>query len=264
MAEGKPARKAASKKKPKEEAVAEEAQGFRNRIVGLEMVPASEILEHPKNWRLHPPDQRSALSSLLETIGITDAVLAYRSERHGGKLTLIDGHLRKDLVGEQAVPVLVTDLNDAEADATLASHDVVTTMAVADEAVLQELLNDVEDVLPRDVLIAIDPGLGPQIADLTEEAASVDAKYPIVPQLDEGYDFVVIFCTREMEYSWLRTTLDLPKKLDRKRVGLSHVLTAQEFRDRWEAHGGRVAVNAAEEPVSAEDAALEQLVDEAD
>ena len=203
--------------------------GHKNRIVGLEYVSVDELHVHPKNWRLHPPDQRSALSSLLDTIGIADAVLAYRSSQREG-LTLIDGHLRRELMDGQ-VPVLVLDLDDEEADALLAAHDVITTMAVADEAELAALLDDIT-ILSRDVLIAIDPDLEGAMHALVDEAVDTP-KYEIVPQLDEGYDYVVIFAMRETEYSWLRTVLELPTKLDRKRVGLSHVLTVPEFRERY-------------------------------
>jgi len=196
-------------------------------------VSVEQLHVHPKNWRLHPPDQRSALSSLLETIGIADASLAYRSERNEG-LTLIDGHLRRELMDGE-VPVLILDLNDEEADALLAAHDVITTMAVPDEAELASLLDDIT-ILSRDVMIAIDPDFAGAMASMVDEAVETP-KYDIVPQLDEGYDYVVIFAMRETEYSWLRTVLDLPTKLDRKRVGLSHVLTVPEFREKYRKWG---------------------------
>ena len=55
-----------------------------------------------------------------------------------------------------------------------------------------------------------------------------------MPQLDEGYDCVVIFATRDSEIGWLEKELDLPIRRDRSRVGVSRVLTVPEFRRRWE------------------------------
>jgi hypothetical protein len=219
----------ASEVEPRE---APDTTEFRNRVVGLEMVPARRLREHPKNWRQHPDDQQAAMKGVLESVGVADAVLAYHSERNDGELTLIDGHLRRGMI-DQEIPVLVTDLNDAEADAMLASHDVLTTMAVPDEYALRELLEDVEDTLPRDVLMVIDPDFADRYEEEEVNGDGPPPKYPIVPTLDEGYHFVVIFAMRDVDYAWLQTTLDLPRKLDRKRVGISHVLTVDEFRERW-------------------------------
>jgi len=205
---------------------------FKNRIVGLEYVPAGELSVHPKNWRLHPERQRSALMAAFETIGVADAVLAYRSDRNGGALTLIDGHLRRDML-DQDVPVLVTDLGDEEADLLLASHDVITTMAHRDETALAALLDDIDMGIPRDLLIAIDPDLpGSEVEQAEKTVDGEDVRYPIVPEYDEGYDSVIIFATREADWGWLMKELDLPTVQDRRRIGISHVLTVEQFR-QW-------------------------------
>ena len=211
-------------------AAAEADPRFRNRIVSLEHVSASELSVHPKNWRLHPEKQRSALIAAMETIGVADAVIAYRSERNEGALTLIDGHLRRDVL--ESVPVLVTDLSDEEADVLLASHDVITTLAHRDEDMLASLLDDIDMQIPRDLMLAIDPDLAGSDVDETgagEDGA--DARYPIVPEYDEGYDSVIIFATREADWGWLMKELELPVVQDRKRIGLSHVMTVEQFRD---------------------------------
>jgi hypothetical protein len=206
---------------------AAKSEGFRNRIVGLEVVPASELAQHPQNWRLHPERQRSAMLSALETIGIADAVLAYRSERADGALTLIDGHLRRDLIDK--VPVLVTDLSDDEADMLLASHDVITTMAQRDESALAALLEGIEAEMPRDLMMAIDPDYeGVEAAEGDNEGGK--ARYPIVPEFDEGYDCLIVFSSRESDWNWLVGELELPVAEDRSKIGISHVLTVDQFR----------------------------------
>jgi len=115
---------------------------YRNRIVGLEYVSARDIESHPGNWRDHPKPQVEALRGILAEIGIADAILAYRSERAGGKLVTIDGHLRKD-AAPQTWPVLVLDVTDTEADYILATHDPLAAMAQADAAALDALLASV-------------------------------------------------------------------------------------------------------------------------
>jgi DNA modification methylase len=107
-------------------------------------VPAKDLMPNPRNWRTHPPEQVDAMRGLLNEIGWADAVLAREVD---GKLELIDGHLRKELAPDAEVPVLVLDVDEAEADKILATHDPIAALATADEQRLGELLQDmsVED-----------------------------------------------------------------------------------------------------------------------
>ncbi len=115
---------------------------IRNRIVEMRSVPAAELLDNRRNWRRHPAAQRDALRGILAEVGIADTLVAYRSEREGGRLTLIDGHLRHaDFAVEW--PTLILDVNDAEADMLLASLDPLAAMAEADSAALSALLAEV-------------------------------------------------------------------------------------------------------------------------
>jgi hypothetical protein len=44
---------------------------FRDRVVELRRVKASDLLPNPRNWRRHPPRQVAALRGLLKEIGFT-------------------------------------------------------------------------------------------------------------------------------------------------------------------------------------------------
>ena len=57
-------------------------------------------------------------------------------------LVLIDGHLRADLDPDQILPVLVTDLDEAEAGKVLATLDPLSAMAVVDSDALARLISD--------------------------------------------------------------------------------------------------------------------------
>lgn len=114
---------------------------FRNRIIGLEHVPACDLIAHPNNWRLHSERQKSALSGLLSEVGFVDAVVARRT-RQG--LQLIDGHCRAEVAGNEKVPVLVVDLSDDEAAKVLALLDPLAAMADVDAAALDSLLKSIE------------------------------------------------------------------------------------------------------------------------
>jgi len=116
---------------------------IRDRIKELKRIPASQLLDNQKNWRSHPQHQREALRGILEEIGFAGAELCYYSERNGGRLTLVDGHLRKSEAGDAALPCLITDLNDEEADKLLVTYDPIGAMAGADKDRLEALLRDV-------------------------------------------------------------------------------------------------------------------------
>ena len=116
---------------------------YRNRIKALEYVNSADLVAHPGNWREHPAAQAEALKGVLSEVGIAGALLAYRSERQGGALVVIDGHLRKD-AAPQKWPVLILDVDDAEADYILATHDPLAAMATADAGALDALLSSVQ------------------------------------------------------------------------------------------------------------------------
>jgi hypothetical protein len=118
------------------------SMNIRNRVKELRHVPASDLRPNPKNWRTHPKAQQDALRGILAEVGMADAVLA--RELEDGSLMLIDGHLRAETAADSTVPVLVLDVNEAEADKLLATLDPLAAMADSDAAKLDELLRNVD------------------------------------------------------------------------------------------------------------------------
>jgi hypothetical protein len=114
---------------------------FRDRIRELRRVRASELLPNPRNWRLHPASQRAALTGVLTEIGFADALLA--RELPDGRLELVDGHLRAETAPEQLVPVLVLDIDDAEAKKILLTLDPLAAKAEPSPEQLDSLLREV-------------------------------------------------------------------------------------------------------------------------
>jgi ParB-like chromosome segregation protein Spo0J len=115
---------------------------IRDRIRELRRVRASELRPNRRNWRTHPQAQRDALCGVLAEVGYADALLV--RELPDGSLELIDGHLRAETTPDVEVPVLILDLDDAEAAKLLALHDPLAGMAEADEEALAELIANVE------------------------------------------------------------------------------------------------------------------------
>jgi len=116
---------------------------IRNRVKSLRMVPASDLRPNPKNWRTHPKAQQDALRGVLAEVGLADACLA--RELPDGSLMLIDGHLRAETLGDGDVPVLVLDVNEAEADKILATLDPLAAMADQDSEALASLFKQLAD-----------------------------------------------------------------------------------------------------------------------
>jgi hypothetical protein len=111
---------------------------IRDRIKELRRVRAAELLPNPKNWRTQPKTQQDALRGLLAEIGYADALLA--RETPEGQLMLIDGHLRAETTPDAIVPVLILDVDQAEADKILLTLDPLAAMADAEAAKLEALL----------------------------------------------------------------------------------------------------------------------------
>src|SRR5688572_8877395 len=114
---------------------------IRDRIQELRRVRASDLRPNPRNWREHPPQQQDALRGVLAEIGYAGALLA--RELPDGSLMLIDGHLRAETTPESIVPVLVLDVDEAEADKILLTHDPLAAMATVNEEHLHSLLAEV-------------------------------------------------------------------------------------------------------------------------
>jgi len=120
-------------------------QHYTDRIKSLRRVAIGDLRRHAKNWRRHPPSQHRAMRAALEEIGIIQTVLA--RELPDGKLELLDGHLRLDVLpSDQKVPVLVLDesVDDAMARKILVSLDSITGMAETDGELLSQLLSEIE------------------------------------------------------------------------------------------------------------------------
>jgi ParB-like chromosome segregation protein Spo0J len=115
---------------------------IRDRIKELRRVRASDLRPNPRNWRTHPAVQQDALRGLLAEVGYADALLV--RELADGTLLLIDGHLRAETTPEAVVPVLVLDVDEAEADKILLTLDPLAAMATTSSEQLQTLLAEVQ------------------------------------------------------------------------------------------------------------------------
>lgn len=149
---------------------------IRDRIRELRRVKASDLLPNPKNFRLHPIEQQSAMKGLLQEIGFADALIA--REVGDGRLMLLDGHLRVDVSGDGTVPVLVVDLDEDEADKVLATLDPLAAMAKTNQEMLDELIRGVST--ESEGVAAMLGGLKSKTADTEEVVKELKVSTPPV------------------------------------------------------------------------------------
>lgn len=180
---------------------------IRDRIRELRRVPASELLPNPKNWRTHPKAQQDALRGVLAEVGMADAVLA--RELEDGSLMLIDGHLRAETAADAMVPVLILDVNEAEADKILATLDPLTAMAESDAAKLDELLRNVDTGSEALQMLITATAAQAGLYDTGKDPeASVDEVWQGMPECDneelDKYKVIVHFKTPDDREEFFR------------------------------------------------------------
>lgn len=114
---------------------------YRNRIKAFRTVNARDIRENEQNPRRHNAAQADALKGLLEEVGLVDVLKVVETD--DGELILVDGHLRRDLVGSGTVQVAVLDLDERETKQVLAHFDQIGAMADVDGQAMDALLADI-------------------------------------------------------------------------------------------------------------------------
>jgi Zn finger protein HypA/HybF involved in hydrogenase expression len=119
-------------------------QSLRNRVKEVRRLKASEVSANPKNFRLHNDHQRQQFRSILGEVGFSGVSLAYYSARNGGRLTLLDGHMRNEEVAPDfESDFAILDVNDEEADKILLSFDWIGSLATIDEEKIRQLTAEI-------------------------------------------------------------------------------------------------------------------------
>ncbi|MEI6325767.1 MAG: hypothetical protein WCO91_09990 [Gemmataceae bacterium] len=116
-----------------------EKKPWRNRIVEHIQLPASELLPHENNPRIHGSFQKEALIALGREVGFARSLLGYRDAL--GRVRLIDGHLRREVMGNGEVCVEILDVTDNEARKFLLSIDPLAALAETELGPLEILRN---------------------------------------------------------------------------------------------------------------------------
>lgn len=165
--------------KPKKPAI-------RNRIVGSDVVLATDLKANPKNWRKHPETQVSALTGVLQDVGWVQEVIV--NKRTG---VLVDGHARVEIAAArgESVPVKYVDLSDGEEALILATLDPISALAETDTDALAALLEDVnsdnEAVQSLLSQIAQDKDIVPPEKELNDFSDGYQSEWNILIECDD-------------------------------------------------------------------------------
>jgi len=182
-------------------------KNYKDRIIGLERVKASQLTPHEKNFRRHNDKQKQALAGVLREVGYADALLARKDKK--GNLILIDGHLRAEISPDQEVPVLVLDVDEKEADYILATLDNLAGLADTDEGAFEDLVMDLEvqSKVVREMLL----GIFDDTETVDEKTIPVDKGelFGKALQLKPRREYVVVVCENEQEWNLLKEFLEL-------------------------------------------------------
>jgi hypothetical protein len=202
---------------------------FRDRILELRRVKASELLENPANWRRHSEEQVGAVTSIMERIGFAGAAIGRLKD---GKIQLLDGHLRRSIAAQQEVPVLITDLDDEEAKIFLASYDPLSSMAITDARALVELLKGVsveDDAYLRKLMVDAEQEL---MTEATVEAAQQKEIEGMNLEPHEHYDYLVVMAQTSNEWNVLCERLGLKPEARRKGMGTARAIRATRLLEK--------------------------------
>jgi hypothetical protein len=124
------------------------------------------------------------------------------------------------------------------------SDEVAMRRAIADNAVGDKATWDDEELAEVMQEIGAVPGMNEAdidklLAKLAPPPKIEEPTYPLVPRMNEKYDYVVVFCENETDWNWLQTKLQLRRERSYKSeaVATSHVMTVERLQEILEADG---------------------------
>lgn len=191
-----------------------EAINWQNRITGSGFEEPDQIMANPFNFRQHPKHQKDALDGVLNEIGWIQEVIINRTTGH-----LIDGHLRVELAMQRGerVPVKYVDLDEKEEKIALACIDPISQLAEQDQAMLDQLIEDIGTVQDDNASAFLDSLLsdGPPIDEVEDEGLIDDDEAPDVcsePDVKPGDIYILgnhrIMCGDSLNVDHIEQLMD--------------------------------------------------------
>jgi hypothetical protein len=150
--------------------------------------------------------------------------------QHSTGQVIVGNHMLKAAkqLGWQEIDALIVDDKDEKAMRRAIADNAVGDKATWDDEELADVMREIGAV-PGMNEADIDKLLG----KLAPPPKVEEPTYPLVPRMNEKYDYVVIFCENETDWNWLQTKLELRRERSYKSeaVATSHVITVQRLQE---------------------------------
>jgi hypothetical protein len=198
--------------------------GVSKNSADLKMVPLELLREASKNPR------RGAVSEVIESIREFGQHRPMVVQISTGEV-IVGNHLLRALrsLGEEEGACFIVEDDDHKALRRGVADNAVGDKAGWDEEELAAVLREVGPTPGYDEgeVDALLRKLEPEDTNKTEPT------YPLVPRLNERYDYVMIFCENETDWTWLQTRLELrsEKSYKSNAVAKSHVITVARLQE---------------------------------
>lgn len=120
-----------------------DATAVRNRVVEVKRMRFGEVKAHGTNPKDHMDYQRNVFRDAVQFVGFGTIPVAYYSERNGGALTWVDGHLRGDELPDYEGEVAILDITDEEAAFMLSTLDPIAALAQTNSERMAAILGQI-------------------------------------------------------------------------------------------------------------------------
>jgi len=215
-----------------------------------EVVPIDSIDPASYNPRkMNPANMQKLKRSLLEfgwavpiTVNVRSKAEGWPDDEEGHKV-IVGGHQRvraaTDL-GWNEVPVLWVSFDEAKEKAANVALNNTEIAGEWDGRLLAKVLKELEEL---DASMLAATGFNDQ--QIRQLLKALDDKpetpqFPLTPRMLENYDYIMVICENEIDWTNLQTIMHLEKRQSYKKdskagLGMCRVLTYDDFMKRWEA-----------------------------
>jgi hypothetical protein len=184
-------------------------------------------LEHLKPASVNP--RRGAVAEVIESLREFGQHRPLVVQRSTGQV-IVGNHMFKAMLqlGWTEGDALIVDDNDHVAMRRAIADNATGDKAKWDDEELAEVMKEIGSVP------GMDEGDIQKLLDKLAPPPKVEEPtYPLVPRLNEHYDYAVIMCDNETDWAWLQTKLDLRREKSYKSsaVAQSHVITVSRLQE---------------------------------
>ena len=215
---------------------------IKNRILKIEPVEWRQFkFIQTARFKHFPPDMESRLR---ESIIANHFLETFKVWEHKGEIYCLDGYHRclilrqleeRGYVVPDKLPGEFIDCkNKAEAAKLVLIYS--SAYATVNKSELHVFIGEHSldvDQLGEEINLQFSSMMNRASEDDDEEA--IEPEYPIVPKFSEKYDYVLVFCKNDIDFTNLCQVLRLEtqKSYKNEAVGISRVLTYDEFMSAW-------------------------------